>query len=152
MNIRGSRTLDAPRGAVFGAIFDPRVLLAVIPGCREIEKVGEAEYRGLISLRLPGFAGTYRTVVRLAEMDAPAHGRLEGEVSGSLGVIRGTASFRLTEAGSGTVVEYEGRAVIDGPLARLDSRFVENLAGSLIDHGLDNLAARLRMARMKTPA
>ena len=58
MNIRGSRTLDAPREAVFAAICDPDVLLAVIPGCREIEQIGETEYRGQIALRLPGVAGT----------------------------------------------------------------------------------------------
>jgi uncharacterized protein len=144
MNIRGSRTLDAPRTAVFAAICDPNTLLAVIPGCREIEMVGDAEYRGQISLRLPGFAGSYRTVVRLVETDAPSYGRLEGEVVGALGSIKGGASFRLAEAGGRTTVEYEGRAVIDGPLARLDGRFVEGLAGSLISQGLGNLDSRLQ--------
>ena len=36
--------------------------------------------------------------------------------------------------------------MIGGPLARLDSRFVEGLAGSLINQGLGNLDARLRNA------
>ena len=144
MNIRGSRTLDAPRDAVFAAICDPDTLLGVIPGCREIEKVGDTEYRGQISLRLPGVVGTYRTVVRLVEADAPGFGRLEGEVVGTLGSIKGEASFHLTAVDGGTTVEYDGRAVIDGPLARLDSRFIEGLAGSLINQGLGNLNSRLQ--------
>ena len=143
MKIRGSRMLDAPRDAVFAAICDPDTLLAVIPGCREIEQVGDAEYRGRISLRLPGVVGTYRTVVRLVDADAPTFGRLEGEVVGSLGSIEGTATFRLTEDAGKTTVDYEGEAAIGGPLARLDSRFVEGLAGSLISQGLGNLASRL---------
>jgi carbon monoxide dehydrogenase subunit G len=143
VKVRGSRTLDAPRTAVFAAICDPDTLLGVIPGCREIEKVGDAEYRGQISLRLPGLVGTYRTVVRLVDAEAPAYGRLEGEVVGALGSIKGHASFRLAETGGRTTVDYDGQAVIGGPLARLDTRFVESLAGSLISQGLGNLESRL---------
>jgi len=144
MQLHGSRTLDAPRTAVFDAICDPATLLAVIPGCRAIEKTGDGEYRGEIVLRLPGIVGTYRTVVSLVEADPPSHGRLEGEVVGSLGSIKGQATFRLTDAGDETIVEYDGQATISGPLARLDSRFVEGLAGSLIGQGLDSLNSRLQ--------
>jgi carbon monoxide dehydrogenase subunit G len=144
MNIRGRRTLDAPRTAVYAAILDPNVLLGVIPGCREIEKTGDAEYSGRISLRLPGAVGTYRTVVRVVDTDEPRYGQLEGEVVGALGSIKGRASFRLTEADGRTTVEYDGQAAIGGPLARLDARFVEGLAGSLVSQGLGNLESRLR--------
>jgi uncharacterized protein len=144
MKVRGSQALDAPRDLVFAAICDPNVLLDVIPGCREIQQTGDAEYRGIIALRLPGVVGTYRTVVRLVDADAPGFGRLEGEVEGTLGTINGVASFRLAERGTGTTIDYEGQATIDGPLARLDSRFVESLAGSLISQGLRNLDSRLR--------
>jgi len=143
LKIRGTHTLGARRDAVFAAICDPDALLAVIPGCRDIEQVGDAEYRGRISLRLPGVVGTYRTVVRLVDSDPPARGDLEGELEGSLGSIRGRATFRLTDAGEGTRIDYEGEAVIGGPLARFDSRFVEGLAGSLIDQGLRNMDSRL---------
>jgi carbon monoxide dehydrogenase subunit G len=144
MNIRGRRTLDAPRTAVFAAILDPSILLAVIPGCREIETTGEGEYHGEIALRLPGIVGTYQTVVRVVEAVEPSFGRLEGEVVGGLGSIRGQASFRLADDGGRTVVEYDGEAAIGGPLARLDSRFIEGLAGTMVSQGLANLNARLR--------
>ena len=146
MDIRGSRTLDAPRAAVFAAILDPNVLLGVIPGCREIEKTGDAEFRGVISLRLPGAVGSYRTVVRVVDADEPSSCGLEGEVVGTLGSIKGRASFRLTEVAGGTTVDYEGQAEIGGPLARLDARFVEGLAGSLVSQGLGNLESRLQGA------
>ena len=144
MNVHGSRTLDAPRDAVFDAIFDPTTLLGIIPGCRAIERIDEAEYRGQISLRLPGLVGTYRTVVRLVETRPPVFGRLDGEVVGTLGTIKGSATFWLDETGGRTTVAYDGQAVVSGPLARLDSRFVEGLAGSLINQGLGNLESRLQ--------
>ena len=144
MKVRGTHNLNAPRALVFAAICDPDVLLGVIPGCREIEQTGDTEYRGLISLRLPGIVGTYRTVVRLVDAEAPNFGKLEGEVEGSLGTIKGHATFRLTESGSGTRIDYDGQAAIGGPLARLDNRFIEGLAGSLINQGLRNLDSRLQ--------
>ena len=144
MKIRGSRTVDAARRAVFDAICDPTTLLGIIPGCREIERVDDVEYRGLISLRLPGMVGNYRTVVRLVQTDPPSFGRLDGEVIGALGSIKGSAAFRLKEVDGRTTVDYEGQAAIGGPLARLDSRFVEGLAGSLINQGLGTLESRLQ--------
>ena len=152
MNIRGSRTLDAPRAVVFDAIMDPDVLLAVIPGCDEIERIDDTEYHGRISLRLPGVVGTYRTVVRVAEAHRPSDGTLEGGVVGALGSIDGHATFRLTDADGGTTVDYDGTATIGGPLARLDSRFVEGLAGSLVAQGLDRLDARLQLDRTSDTA
>jgi len=143
MNVRGTRVLDAPREVVFEAVCDPDTLLAVIPGCHSIEQVSATEYRGQISVRLPGVVGTYRTTVRLVDADPPERGVLDGEVVGPLGSITGRATFRLAEADGRTVVEYDGQAVVDGPLARLDGRFVEGLAGSLIGQGLANLNARL---------
>jgi carbon monoxide dehydrogenase subunit G len=144
MNIRGSHTMEAPRAVVFAAICDPDALLGIIPGCREIEQVGDAEYRGQISLRLPGVVGTYRTVVRLVDSDPPSYGRLEGELEGTLGTVTGHATFRLAESDGTTTIEYEGQGVVGGPLARLDARFAEGLAGSLIKQGLRNLGSRLK--------
>lgn len=147
MNIRGSRTLAAPPDAVFAAIMDPDVLLGVIPGCREIERTTPTEYRGRIALRLPGVVGTYRTVVRVVESEAPRYGVLEGEVTGTLGSLEGRAMFHLADADEGgTTVDYDGDAAIGGPLARLDPRFVAGLAGSLIDQGLGALGSRLQGA------
>lgn len=151
MDIRGSRMMRAPRAAVFAAILDPSTLMAVIPGCEALEQVDDGAYRGRIALRLPGVVGTYRTVVRVVDADPPSFGRLEGEVAGALGTIKGQASFRLAESGTGTTVDYDGHATVDGPLARLDGRFLEGMACSLVDQGLGALDARLQ-AEAQVPA
>ena len=144
MNVTGSRLLKARREAVFAAICDPEALLEVIPGCQEINRVGDTEYQGKLSIRLPAIVGSYATTVRLAAADPPAFGRLEGRVDGAAGSISGSATFRLTEEGDETVVDYEGQGTVLGPLARLDSRFVEGIARSLINEGLARLDRRLQ--------
>jgi carbon monoxide dehydrogenase subunit G len=146
VNVRGHATVDAPRAVVFAAICDPRTLLEIIPGCREISQVSEDEYRGRIAMRLPAIVGTYDTVVRLVETDPPAFGAFDGRVDGRAGGITGRASFRLAETDVGTTIDYEGTGVVSGPLARLDSRFVESLARGLIDEGIARLGRRLQAA------
>lgn len=143
MNVHGSHRLAAPREGVFRALRDPGTLMAVIPGCEAIERVGPDEYRATIALRLPGIVGSYRTRVRLVDAVAPERAGLEGRVEGALGAIVGRADFTLADEAGGTVIDYRGQAVVDGPLARLDSRFVEGLAGSLIAQGLRALDERL---------
>lgn len=145
MNVRGQHRLSAPPAPVFAAICDPRVLLAVIPGCESVVESGPDEYRAQISLRLPGMVGRYSTTVRLVDVDPPQSAGLEGRLEGALGSISGRADFRLQPTPSGTDIQYKGHAVIDGPLARLDSRFAERLAESLIAQGLEALDAHLRV-------
>jgi uncharacterized protein len=143
MQVTGHATLDAPREAVFAAICDPAALLEIIPGCQEIHQVSPEEYRGRISIRLPAIVGSYDTTVRLVETDEPAYGAFEGRIEGRVGSIAGDASFRLADVEGGTLVEYRGSGVVSGPLARLDARFLEGLASSLIGEGLVRLGKRL---------
>ena len=144
MIVRGSATLAAPPDAVFAAICDPGSLLEVIPGCQEIHQVSDDEYRGRIAIRLPAIVGTYDTVVRLVEAHPPVSGVLEGRLDGRVGGIAGRATFRLHAQGNGTVVEYDGSGAVSGPLARLDSRFLEGFARSLVNEGLARLGRRLQ--------
>ncbi len=143
MKVKGSSLLDAPPDAVFRAVCDPGTLMAVIPGCEAIDEVAPGEYHGRIRLRLPGMVGAYRTTVTLVDAVPPSRAGMEGRLEGSLGSISGRADLELTPRGSGTLLEYRGTAVIDGPLARLDSRFAESLAETLLAQGLRSLNQRL---------
>ncbi|HYO42582.1 MAG TPA: SRPBCC domain-containing protein [Candidatus Limnocylindrales bacterium] len=146
MNIHGTHRFAAPRDRVFEAIRDPRVLMAVIPGCESVAQAGPDEYIGRITLRLPGAVGSYRTTVRLVDVVAPERAGLDALVEGAMGSITGRADFTLAEADDGmggTAMDYRGSGTIDGPLARLDTRFAERLAESLIAQGLRALDLRL---------
>ena len=151
MRIAGSHAFDAPIEAVFDAIHDPATLLAVIPGCEDVHRVSDTEYRGRIALRLPGLSGGFETVVRVLDADRPRRSRIAGRVEGPGGSVQGEATFDLHEADPGTTLDYAGEAVIDGPLARLDGRFAEGLAGSLIDRGLGQLETQLRTRQGNAP-
>ena len=147
MRITGTYTLNAPRDHAWPIIFDPVQLMGLIPGCDQIEADGPDSYRGAITLRLPAVSGTYRTAIKILERREPEFCRLNGEAAGPGGSVTGQAAFTLREADGGTLVEYEGGAIISGPLAGMNPRFVEGVAQQLIKQGLARLDAQAVAAK-----
>jgi carbon monoxide dehydrogenase subunit G len=140
MKIANCYTFAAPRERIWPLIYDPAVLVGLIPGCEKLEQIGPDEYRGQIQLRLPAVVGTYQTYVKLLEREEPSYCLFAGEVSGSPGTVKGTALFKLEPLNEHeTLMAYEGQGVISGPLGQLDSRFMEGIANTLIKQGLSKL-------------
>lgn len=144
MKITGNYTLDGSRQDIWPLIHDPSSLVSLIPGCEQLDQISPDEYRGQVQLRLPAVTGTYTTYVKLIEDEVPRYCRFEGKVDGPAGSLSGTASFKLEPVGTQTILEYEGQAMIIGSLARLDSRFAEGLAQTLIKQGLARLNAQIQ--------
>jgi len=152
MKVAGSYILDGTRECLWPLIYDPTALANVIPGCEHLEQIGLDEYRGQVHIRLPAVGGTYTTYVKLIERDEPNYCCFAGEVNGAAGSVSGTASFRLKAMEARTLLEYEGQALISGPLARLDSRFVEGVAQTLIKQGLSKLNQQVQLKQATPPA
>ena len=138
MKITGSYTLDGSRQDIWPLIHDPISLVSLIPGCEQLDQISP-------QLRLPAIAGAYTTYVKLIEDDAPRYCCFEGQVEGPAGSVNGTASFKLEPVDAQTLLDYEGQALIVGPLARLDSRFAEGIVQTLIKQGLAKLNAQVQM-------
>jgi carbon monoxide dehydrogenase subunit G len=145
VEIVGSYVLEASIGEVWPHIFDPASLMSLIPGCQQLEQVSPDEYRGRIQVAIAAVSGTYDTYVRVVERDSPRHCCFEGEVSGSTGRVRGSASFTLKEVEeqNNSLIDYQAKGMITGALARLNPRYVEGIARTLINLGLTNLNQQL---------
>jgi carbon monoxide dehydrogenase subunit G len=142
VKISGSYTLRAPRDRAWPIIFDPVQLMGLIPGCDQMEADGPDSYRGAITLRLPAVTGTYRTAIKILDRREPEFCRMDGEAAGPGGSVKGQATFTLRQADGGTLVEYNGDAIISGPLGGMNPRFVEGVAQQLIKQGLGRLDAQ----------
>ena len=146
MKIAGSYTLHSLREQVWPLIQDPASLVRLIPGCEQLEQVSPAEYRGQMQIPVAAVAGTYSTYVRLLDNPEPYLTRFEGEMNGPAGAMRGQAWFRLAagDDAATAVLTYEGQGIISGPLGRMDGRFTESVARSLLNQGLANLDRQLQ--------
>ena len=152
MKVTGSYTLDAPRTDVWPHIFDPAALAGLIPGCQRLEQVAPDQYRGQFMVWLSAVNGAYETTVRVLEREEPSHCRFQGEVTGPTGAVRGTAEFTLAESDHGTLLTYEAQGIPSGALARMSPRFVEGVAKTLINQGLDKLNRDLIAAQKAAAA
>jgi len=145
LKIAGSYQLEAPIEAVWPRIFDPQSLMSLIPGCQQLEQITPDEYRGHIRVGIAAVSGAYQTYVKVIQRDPPHQCRFAGEVSGPTGIVQGDVSFTLKEvAGRNSQIDYQAQALITGALAQLNSRFIEGIARTLINHGLANLNKQLR--------
>ena len=152
MKIAGTYNLNVPRERLWKLIFDPAVLLELIPGCEQIEQVGNNVYRGRITLRLPAVSGSFDTNLQIVESEPPSFCRFAGEASGASGSIKGQGAFRLRDEGQSTVVEYDCEAQVGRPLASLHPRFMEGVVQVLIRQGMERLKAHPRGGVLLTTA
>jgi uncharacterized protein len=152
MKIAGQSILDATAESIWPLIFDPRMLLQLLPGCEQVEQVAPDEFRGRLTLHVPAIAGSYDTWVKVLQSEAPSFCQIEGEASGSSGSVRGQASFSLQPEAQQTRITYQGDAQIGGLLAGMNPRFAEGVAQMLIRQGLARLPelARERAAALQT--
>lgn len=150
LTLRDTHHFDTPLDRLWPLIFDPAVLVGLIPGCDDLQEVAPGEYRGEMRLGIAAVAGTYQTQVKVVEMREPTFCHMQGEVSGPTGTITGKAALELCAAdGGGTDLAYEGKATITGALATMSPRFVEGVARALIRQGLRRLAVQ---AQAEAPA
>lgn len=153
IKIAGSYELEASVEKVWPHIFDPQSLMNLIPGCQQLEQVGPDEYRGQIQVAIAAVSGIYQTYVRVVERDPPHRCCFEGEVNGATGIIKGEASFTLKEVEekNKTSLEYEAKGMITGAMARLNPRYAEGVARTLIKQGLANLNKQLQSQAVPNP-
>jgi hypothetical protein len=140
VKISGTQTLASSQEKVFALMQNPEVLARAIPGCESLEKIGEDEYRMKMKMAMASFSGAFEGKVRIADQDPPQSFRLIVEGSGKLGFIKGDGLLKLSAAGEGTEVSYEGDAQVGGTMAAVGQRLIDGTAKMLIRKFFERLA------------
>ena len=120
MDVSGSQRVKAPRQQVFQALLDPEVLKKSVPGCDGAEFVDFPTGRQLkltVSPSIPGLKGPYNVFLQTGEVVEPARVVLIAEPTSSIGSIKATCTIELTDEPEGTLLNYNGSAVMDGKIA-----------------------------------
>jgi len=125
MNIEGTHKISAPQDRVFAALIDPAVLQKCIPGCEQLEKTGENQYRAKLTVGVGPVKGVFSANVSLEEITAPSHYKLVVEGKGQPGFVKGTGALDLSPEGEGTSIHYSGEVRVGGLLATVGQRLVE---------------------------
>jgi uncharacterized protein len=147
MTMQGEVTLPAGREKVWRALNDPEVLKAAIPGCQELEKIGDTEFQAVAKVSVGPVKATFKGGVTLADLDPPNGYTIRGEGQGGVaGWAKGGAKVRLEDVEGGTRLVYDVEATVGGKIAQLGGRLINGVAKKYADEFFANFARILSPA------
>ncbi len=139
MKIEGTHTFTASREVVWPLLLNPEVLASVLPGCEELEQVGEHEYKGVLQIRIGPIQGKFHGVVTLSEINAPEGFQLSVDGKGAPGFIKGSGKLELAADNGSTVLQYAGDAHVGGRIASVGQRLLDTSARAIVRQSLEGL-------------
>ena len=141
MKISGSSTLSVPPERAYEMMQDPQQLARAMPGCESLESIGPDEYKLKMKLAMASISGAFDGKVRITDKQPPNSVRLAVEGTGKIGFMKGEGLLKLTPAGDGTEVSYEGDVQVGGTIAAVGQRLIDVTAKMMIKRFFDKLAA-----------
>jgi uncharacterized protein len=147
MTMQGEVTLPADRAKVWASLNDPEVLKASIPGCQDLEKISDTEFKATAKVSVGPVKATFKGGVTLADLDPPNGYTISGEGQGGVaGWAKGGAKVRLEDIEGGTKLVYDVEANVGGKIAQLGGRLVNGVAKKYADEFFANFARILSPA------
>jgi len=131
LKIEGSHKIDAPRERIFAALVNPQVLQKCIPGCEQMEKIGENQYKAKLTAGVGPVKGVFTATVALEDIVAPQHYKLVVEGKGQPGFVKGTGELNLKDEGGATEIQYTGDVNVGGLIASVGQRMIQSTANLL---------------------
>jgi len=141
MTMTGEYQLGATRDVVWAKLNDPETLKGCIPGCEDLEKISDTEFRATARMKVGPVSARFKGKVNLSDLDPPNGYKISGEGEGGVaGFAKGGAVVALGEKNGGTLLTYSVEAQIGGKLAQLGQRLVNGAAKKLADEFFANFA------------
>ena len=141
MDISGEYQIPANRETVWRLLNDPEVLRQCIPGCEQLDSVGENQFDAKVGLKIGPVKANFTGSVMLSDFQFPESYKISGEGKGGIaGFASGGATVTLSEANPGTQLNYEVDAKIGGKIAQLGSRLILSTSKKLADQFFDRFA------------
>ena len=148
MTMQGEVSLPANRQTVWNMLNDPEVLKQCIPGCQELERIGENGFRAIAKIKVGPVSATFKGNVELTDMDPPNGYRISGQGEGGIaGFAKGGANVGLKDGpDGGTILVYDVEANVGGKIAQLGGRLIDGVAKKNADAFFAKFAELVRAA------
>lgn len=147
MEVKGSYTFDSSPAVVWPLLMDTRVIAACLPGCKELQPIGDDRYKTVLSAPVAAVTGEFEATITLQDKVPPVSYTLLVEATGRPGFARGRATMALTAIDAGTRVDVEATAEIGGTIARVGQRLLQSAARMMMDRFYGCLRERARAER-----
>ena len=151
MKIEGAQKIDAPRERIFAALVDPAILKKCIPGCEQMEKTGDNQYKAKLTAGVGPVKGVFTATISLQEIVAPEHYKLVVEGKGQPGFVKGSGELNLKEADGATEIQYTGEVNVGGLIASVGQRMIQATANMLTARFFKSLEAETAAGNPTSP-
>jgi hypothetical protein len=141
LKIEGTQKIDAPRDRIFSALVDPAVLQRCIPGCEQMEKTGDNQYKAKLTAGVGPVKGVFTATISLQDISAPEHYKLVVEGKGQPGFVKGSGELNLKDDGGATEILYTGDVNVGGLIASVGQRMIQATANMLAARFFKSLEA-----------
>jgi carbon monoxide dehydrogenase subunit G len=131
LKIEGTQKIAAPREHIFAALVDPAILQKCIPGCEQMEKTGDNQYKAKLTAGVGPVKGVFSATISLQDIIAPEHYKLVVEGKGQPGFVKGTGELNLKDANGATEIIYTGDVNVGGLIASVGQRMIQSTANLL---------------------
>ena len=154
MIVEGAYTFAASAERVFRVLLDPAVIEKTMPGARDLKRVQDGRYEGVVQVGLGPFSADFALVVQLADVREPEHYAMDIDSTGQAGWTRGRASVDLASDGNGaTRLTYRADFAIGGPMTKIGAGVLEQVSRVMTQQGLESLREEVeRRLREEPPA
>ncbi len=99
MTMTGEIPLEAKREVVWAKLNDPAVLKACIPGCEELNVIGENQFEAVAVNKIGPVKAKFKGKVQLTDIDPPNGYKISGQGDGGVaGFAKGGATVQLSDA------------------------------------------------------
>jgi carbon monoxide dehydrogenase subunit G len=127
LKIEGTHKINAPRERIFAALINPDILQKCIPGCEQMEKTGDNQYKARLTAGVGPVKGVFTATVSLQDIIAPEHYKLVVEGKGQPGFVKGSGELNLKDADGATEIQYTGDVNVGGLIASVGQRMIQSV-------------------------
>ena len=133
------------RELLWKALLDPDVIKKILPGCDELVKVGENEYKATLNIQLGPVQGQFEGKFWLSDLNPPDSYHLGLSGKGTSGFLEGEGDIGLEDQDGTTSLNYEIDARIGGRIAAVGQRLLESSARAITRQGLQQFHEQIKM-------
>jgi uncharacterized protein len=147
VKVSGERDFQAPRDTVWHVLNDPEQMAKTIPGVESIDIKDDSHWRANVKIPL-GLGGLRMSIdFEKGEEREPEFAELRAKGNGVGAIMNMNTSFHLSEADSGTHMNWEAEVHILGPVASMGQRVLQPIVNQQVAQVLGALDKQVNEAK-----
>lgn len=141
MEHSGNFLIAAGRQEVWDKLNDTNVLKVCIPGCESLDETSTGCFQAVIRAKIGPINARFNSEITLADINEPESYTLTVKSKGgAAGMGEGLAHVNLLEGNGSTQLNYSVNLKVQGKLAQIGSRLINNVIKKLSNEFFEHFA------------